>query len=175
MGEQTTAVQRAQEPKNELQIVKFETLIGRVDSIFSDIALRAYQIFEGNGRENGHDVEDWFKAERELLSPVNIELSETETAIEIKAEVLGFNEKELEISIEPRQVTITGRHEASKEKKRGGTVHFETMASDIFRAVALPAEVDPAKVTATVQNGVLNITAFKAATSPTIHVQPTAV
>jgi hypothetical protein len=30
------------------------------------IALRAYELFEGRGREPGHDVDDWLRAEREL-------------------------------------------------------------------------------------------------------------
>lgn len=163
MGEQATAVQCAQQPKSGPKLVKSETLVDRVDSIFNDIARRAYQIFEGNGRQNGHDVEDWFKAERELLAPVNIELNETDKAIEIKAGLPGFNEKELEISVEPTQVTITGKHETSKEEKKGETVYSETMACDLFRVVGLPSEVDTAKASASFKNGMLNIAMPKAA------------
>jgi Protein of unknown function (DUF2934) len=31
-----------------------------------DIARRAYDLYLGRGCEDGHDVEDWFQAEREL-------------------------------------------------------------------------------------------------------------
>lgn len=31
------------------------------------IRLRAYQIYENRGHENGHDVEDWLQAEAELI------------------------------------------------------------------------------------------------------------
>ena len=31
------------------------------------IARRAYELFEARGREHGHDWEDWFRAESELL------------------------------------------------------------------------------------------------------------
>jgi Protein of unknown function (DUF2934) len=31
-----------------------------------DIAGRAYDLYLGRGCEDGHDVEDWFQAEREL-------------------------------------------------------------------------------------------------------------
>ena len=31
------------------------------------IRLRAYEIFEQRGCEHGHDLEDWLKAEEELL------------------------------------------------------------------------------------------------------------
>lgn len=33
-----------------------------------DIARRAYALFEERGREHGHHIEDWLRAERELLS-----------------------------------------------------------------------------------------------------------
>lgn len=169
MGEQSSAVQRAQEPSGP-KIVKFETLVERIDSVFNHIARRAYQIFEGHGSQHGHDVEDWLKAERELLCPVDIEMTETDKTLQIKAEVHGFNEKELEVSVEPTRLTITGKHETSKEETKDKMVYSETMASDILRVVALPAEVDAAKVTATVKNGVLNITVPKAAKVQTVRV-----
>jgi outer membrane protein TolC len=32
-----------------------------------DIAQRAYALYEARGREDGHDLDDWLQAERELL------------------------------------------------------------------------------------------------------------
>ena len=32
------------------------------------VALRAYQLFESRGRVHGRDLEDWFRAEKEILS-----------------------------------------------------------------------------------------------------------
>lgn len=31
------------------------------------IAKRAFELYESRGREDGHDVEDWLSAEREIL------------------------------------------------------------------------------------------------------------
>lgn len=36
------------------------------------IALRAYQIFEESGRVDGHDMENWLRAEQEVLSDDSI-------------------------------------------------------------------------------------------------------
>ena len=33
------------------------------------IALRAYELFEARNRQHGYDLEDWLRAETELLSP----------------------------------------------------------------------------------------------------------
>jgi hypothetical protein len=35
------------------------------------VAQRAYERYEARGREDGHDVEDWFEAERELNQGVS--------------------------------------------------------------------------------------------------------
>jgi hypothetical protein len=32
-----------------------------------EIAQRAYALYEARGREDGHDLDDWLEAERELL------------------------------------------------------------------------------------------------------------
>jgi hypothetical protein len=39
------------------------------DDIQEQVRLRAYELYEQRGREDGHDVEDWLQAELELLPP----------------------------------------------------------------------------------------------------------
>ncbi len=66
------------------------------------IAQRAFSLVQGNGRIHGHGLENWLK-ESEFLTPVPLELSETDTELTVRAEVPGFTEKELEIIVEPGQ------------------------------------------------------------------------
>lgn len=172
MGEPAAAVRRAQEPKNSPKIVEPETLVQRMDVIFQDIARRAYQIFEGNGSQHGHDLDDWLKAERELLRPVNVRVNETDKSVVIKADVQGFNEKEIEISVEPTQLTVTGKHEATKEETEGQMAYSESIASDMLGVITLPTEVDAAKATARVKDGVLDVVIRKAANTKTARVKP---
>ena len=40
---------------------------GPIDVIEKDIARRAYDLYLARGCEPGHDLEDWLRAERELL------------------------------------------------------------------------------------------------------------
>jgi Protein of unknown function (DUF2934) len=40
-----------------------------------EIEKRAYQLFEERGCRDGHALEDWIDAERELAKPESIELS----------------------------------------------------------------------------------------------------
>ena len=35
--------------------------------VLEQIAKRAYELYEARGRENGHDLEDWLRAESEIM------------------------------------------------------------------------------------------------------------
>ncbi len=45
-----------------------------------EIEKRAYQLFEERGCRDGHALEDWIDAERELAKPESRELSKTASA-----------------------------------------------------------------------------------------------
>ncbi len=167
MTEHTAVTRHSSAPK----IVQFSSLVNFVSSIFDDIQRRAYQIFETNGHQHGRELNDWLQAERELLHPVRIDVVENDQALEVKAEVPGFSAKELEISVEPQRLTITGKHETSKEEKKGNTIYSETRASDVLRVIALPVQVEAAKASATLKNGVLTLNLPKLTQSQKVNVR----
>jgi HSP20 family protein len=174
MAATPVAVQRSKEQTLAQPKTTSESLLDQIDTIFDNISRRAFELFEGNGRMFGRELEDWFKAERELLRPVRTELTESDESLEIKAEVPGFTEKELEISVQPRRVVITGKHEAAdKEQKKGQIVRSETYSDQILRIVDLPVDVETDKVTATLKNGVLVLAMPKVAKARSIRIKPT--
>lgn len=138
---------------------------------FDAISRRAFEIFDGNGRLDGHDVEHWFQAEKELFHPVRLEITETDDSISVKAEVPGFTEKDLQVIMQANRLTISGKRESSKEEKKGKTTYSETSSNEIFRVVDLPAEVDADKVTATLKDGVLQLNMPKTAVARTVPVK----
>jgi HSP20 family molecular chaperone IbpA len=173
---ESNAVQKAREttPVDATVPVKTappESLVQSVNEAFDAISRRAYELFENNGRLFGRDLENWFRAEQEMFHPVHTEISQTDDAISIKAEVPGFTEKDLQITMEPERLTISGRRETSKKEKRGETVYSETCSNEVFRVVNLPAEVDTDKATATLKNGVLELTLPKLAAVRTIPIR----
>jgi HSP20 family molecular chaperone IbpA len=153
----TVAIQRASTPT-----ALTHSLYDYMNDLYNKIAQRAFSMFEGNGRIHGHDLEDWLKAETEFLTPVPLELSETDTELAVRAEVPGFPEKELEIIVEPGRLFITGKTEKKSEEKKNQTLFSEISSNEIFRTVALPAEIDPEKASAVLKNGVLEISMHKA-------------
>jgi HSP20 family protein len=165
-----TAMQETKKP-SPTKPTESETALDRFQQVYDSIARRAFEIFDSNGRWLGHDLADWFQAESEILHPVHLEISETNEALNVRAEVPGFTSKELDINVEPRRLTITGKHETKEESKKGKTIYSERCANEILRAIDLPAEVESSKVTATLKDGVLNIELPKAAQAKTVRVE----
>ena len=132
-------------------------LFAHFDQLYNSIAKRAFELFDDNGKTLGHDVDDWLKAEAELLHPVHLSMIEDDEAIAVEAEVPGFTEKDLEVNVEPQRTTISGKRETCKEKKNGKAIRCECHSDEILRVVELPADVEAEKATATLKNGVLNL------------------
>jgi HSP20 family protein len=142
--------------------------------MYETIARRGFQIFEGGGGLFGRDLDHWLNAEAELLHPVHVHIAESGDTLAVRAEVPGFSADELEISLEPRRLTISGKKESSEEHKKGKTIYKEQCANEILRVIELPAEVNASKTTATLKNGVLELTMPKAAGAKGTRVQVTA-
>jgi HSP20 family protein len=134
-----------------------------VNTIFDKIGKRAYELFEWRGRQDGHDLEDWLRAEQELLKPMPVEVSEKDNMIVVRAEVPGFKAEDLEVNMEPGFVVIKGRAEQETRKDVDKTFFMETKSNEIFRKIPLPVNVMADAGEAFLQDGVLEIKAPKAA------------
>ncbi len=93
----------------------------KVQQVQFAISRRAHELFEARGREPGHDLEDWLRAESELLCPVSIAMSESKGLVSVRAEVPGFRKNEIELSVEPRCITILGKRKQANAKFEMGT------------------------------------------------------
>ena len=140
-----------------------EDLHWEVQQVQLAIARRAYELFETRGCEHGHDWEDWFQAESELLRPVSVSMQESADRISVHANVLGFEENELRVSIEPCRITILGKKKTSAVNAEGGKTEFVDWYPDqILRLVDLPREVIPKRSVVELQAGVLKFELPKA-------------
>lgn len=153
---ETSATQTAREP-TKVKVVEPSTLSERINKFSKQIARRAYEIFESNGKSIGHDLEDWFKAESEILQPFDLRIKEKKDSLTVEAQVPGFSANEIEVSLEPWRLTISGEKETKEERKTEKTAYQEQLSEQLLRIIDLPSEVDGAKATATLKNGLLEI------------------
>jgi HSP20 family protein len=151
-----------QAPAVPVRLQEINKLFKEMENRFQEVAKRAYELFEKRGGLSGYDLEDWFKAESELLQPVPIEVEEREKEVVVRADVPGFKAEELEVAVEPGRILISGKSESKKEeKKKGKIVYSEQRANEISRSLTLPAEVMPEQANAVLKDGRLEITVLK--------------
>ncbi len=86
-----------------------------------------------------------------------MDIEETKDEILVKAELPGMRKEDVKIQINNDVLSITGERKR-EEETRDKTFHrIERAYGKFQRMIRLPAEVDPAKVKATYENGVLTI------------------
>jgi HSP20 family protein len=141
----------------ELLTHSSEEILDQLLQIYDGIARRAFEIFESRGGSPGHDLEDWFRAESELLHPVPLNLSESSGKFIVRAEVPGFGRNDIEINVEPCCLAISGKRETKEEDENAKMIRFEWCADRIFRTLDLPSDVDTSKVSTTLKDGILTV------------------
>jgi HSP20 family protein len=169
-SQQAIQTTKQQAPASPI-FVEAEKLFEQVKEFSQTVARRAYEYFEARGREFGHDLEDWFRAESELMRRVPVEIKEVNGQMTLRAEVPGFTADEIKISVEPQRLVISGKSEKMAEEEREQTLLSEFRSNQFCRELRLPAEVEPDKTTAVLKDGVLELAFAKAAGTKSVDVE----
>jgi HSP20 family protein len=86
-----------------------------------------------------------------------LDVAETKDAYEVHADLPGFAEKDIEVQVEGKVLTVSAKREDTREQD-GKTWHVvERSYGSFSRSVTLPHAVDSAKVEATFADGVLKL------------------
>ncbi len=119
-----------------------------LDLLQSEVA-RVFDSFNGFGTWPSMFVE-------QVFSP-SMEVTETDSAIEVTAELPGMDDKDIDVSVQDGLLTIRGEKKFEKDEKKKNFRIVERSYGSFERAVALPQGVDPAKVKAHMARGVLKV------------------
>jgi HSP20 family molecular chaperone IbpA len=93
----------------------------KVQQLQLAIARRTHELFEARGHEHGYDLDDWLQAESELLCPVAVAMSQSNDCVKLCTNVAGFDQNEIEVSVEPGRVMILGKKAGSTKETESGT------------------------------------------------------
>lgn len=146
-----------------LNLWNVEDLRWEMQSVELAIARRGYELFEKRSGEHGHDWEDWFRAESELLRPVSVSMSESDDRISVRANVLGFEGNELKVSVEPQRITILGKKDMSASESEEGKIEYiDRVPDQILHMINLAADVIPEAAVVELQAGLLKFELPKA-------------
>ncbi|MBN1919971.1 MAG: Hsp20/alpha crystallin family protein [Anaerolineae bacterium] len=86
-----------------------------------------------------------------------VDVIETEKELQIKAELPGMSEKDIQVSLSRDTLTLSGEKKAEEEQRSGNIYRMERTYGSFSRTIALPVNVDTENAEATFKNGVLTI------------------
>lgn len=130
---------------------------------FNEIQNRAFELFENGGRRFGSDMDNWLKAEREVFGSPAAELADKGDAYELQMALPGFDPKEVEVTATPDELIVHATSSQEKKSEKKDVLWSEFTSSDLYRRIPAPTPLNTEGATATLEKGVLRITAPKAA------------
>ena len=137
-------------------------LLKDIEAVFNQIRQRAFELFEQRGRAIGKELDDWLRAESQFVFAPPFELVEGKKSFEIHVAVPGFTSEQLEVSVLPDSIIVSGKAESKKERKKGKTRFSGLSHKDLLRRLYLPHQIDFDHVHASLEHGLLRIVAKKA-------------
>jgi len=93
---------------------------------------------------------------------VPVDLWETNDAYHLRADLPGLMPDDIDINVTADTVQIAGETKASADAASEGWLRQERRAGRFQRAFTLPVQIDPNKVRATFEHGVLDLVLTKA-------------
>lgn len=140
-----------------------DEILQRTSEWSSRIAQRAYEFFTASGFTHGHDVDDWINAEKELLKTIPLEVEDSKNKFVVKADVSGFNAKDLDVHLNGSHLVIAGKQQSARGKSaKNVKTDGECESRQIYCSLELPAAVVAGKARAELNNNLLELTLPKA-------------
>ena len=142
--------------KNVVPVGSDRRVVRREANPFSLLQQEIDRLFEGFGRS--------FPAFGPAATTLpSMDVSESDNAIEIVAELPGLEKKDVELSLADNLLTIRGEKKNEREEKNKDYHLVERSFGSFSRAVELPQGVNAEDISAEIANGVLKVTVKKPA------------
>ncbi len=113
------------------------------------------------------NIDEWFKdfgmrpfsMDMESTPQIRIDLTETDNAYNVRAEIPGVKKEDVKVQVEGNRVTISCETKQEREEKEGERVICrECQQGSSYRSFTLGSEVDETKAEAKYENGTLELT-----------------
>lgn len=95
----------------------------------------------------------------------NLDIVDREREVLVRAELPGIEKEDLNISITDNLLSIKGKSSKEEREEKGDYYRHEISSFSFARSITLPCAVDDSKITASLKNGILEITLPKTESS----------
>ena len=132
--------------------VDFDTELQRMDQ-----TIQQFERMFGNISPSKALSASRFGKQLMSLQAPNIDMSENDKEVIIKADLPGLEEKDVQLEYKDGNLIISGQKEMSEEREEKGVRFRERSRGSFYRVIALPSPVEEEKIKATSKNGVLTV------------------
>ena len=123
-------------------------------------------------------IEDWFRdfqlrpslRDWNVEPRIKIDVSETDVAYTVKAEIPGVKKEDIKVDVEGGVVSITAVLKHESEVKTGKLLRTERTYGEQRRSFTLAQDIDDAKVVASYADGVLTLSLPKKSGKASKHI-----
>lgn len=123
-------------------------------------------------------IEDWFRdfqlrpslRDWNVEPRIKIDVSETDVAYTVKAEIPGVKKEDIKVDVEGGVVSITAELKHESEVKTGKLLRTERTYGEQRRSFTLAQDIDDAKVVASYADGVLTLSLPKKSGKASKHI-----
>ncbi|HLK84484.1 MAG TPA: Hsp20/alpha crystallin family protein [Xanthobacteraceae bacterium] len=137
----------------------FESLRREVDRVFEDFDRGFWRA----PFRSALSLEPFWRREPAWPATPAVDITESDKAYEITADLPGMSEKDIEVKLAPGGLTIKGEKREEKEEKKKDYYLHERRFGAFQRSFRVPEGVEADKIEASFKNGVLTVTLPKTA------------
>jgi len=135
----------------------FEEFSGR----FDEIQKRAFELFEKRMCAAEQANEDWLRAEQEVLGSPAVEFADKGNAYELRVALPGFDARDVQVIVTEDEVIVHAVSKKERQSEKEDVLWTELRDGDIYRRIHVPTPIEAGKIEATLEQGILRITAPK--------------
>ncbi len=130
----------------------------------SDVRAEMNRLFDGLFTRSS-TMPTWFETSSPGQWLPAIDIADDPTTIQVRAELPGIDPKAVDVDVTEDRLVISGEKKSKVSKGGNGWSHVESHYGAFSRTIPLPDPVDPEKVSASFDNGILTVDLTKSAVS----------
>lgn len=155
----------------KIRLKAVDTVFDEVEAVRRRVAERAAEMFRERRGAIGNAIDDWLKAERETVWRPALEVVRTNDAFVVEVAAAGIDPKQFDVRVTPTELIVSADVHHSDRAQGGEVVLCEFANGPLFRGYTFPEPIDPSRVSAEYQNGLLRVTAPRATPTTRVTVQ----
>jgi HSP20 family protein len=149
------SIEKIHQPEREAS-----SLSEAMENLAESVRLRAFDHFLARGGAMGNDLDDWLLAERELVWIPNAKITENDKQIKLRLHAPELEPDHIKVTAMPDSILVQAEV-SRKQAVSNGKERFCESAAKMVRRFQLPEAINLDKVSATLNKGILQITAAK--------------